>query len=112
MDWLHYKIPNRKKWLLTDDFLRTFKQELDTIFNIIEEDKATYWNRYNYLESTGGFYEALKTATKKHNIKKAIYDYACKLPWYDSDVFDDDILILMHQKGIIEEGDLYEGKYK
>lgn len=101
-----YKIPNRKKWLLTDEFLTTFRDELDRIFEIKEKKYiATYWNLYTHLGSTTGFYDALKIACEKHNVTKAIYEYACKLPYYDSDWFDDELLVLMYQKGIIEEGD-------
>lgn len=101
-----YKIPNKKKWLLTDEFLTTFRDELDRIFKIKEKNYiATYWNLYTHLGSTCGFYDALKIACAKHNITKAIYEYACKLPYYYSDWFDDEILVLMYQKGIIDEGD-------
>lgn len=102
-DYLYYKIPNRKKWLLTDDFLTTFKNELDAVFEK-SGCTTTYWNTYTHLTDTHGFYEALKVACNKHNITKAIYEYACKLPWYSSDLFNDEILVLMYQKGIIEEG--------
>ena len=105
-DFFNYKIPNRKKWLLTNEFLITFKDELDRIFEVKEKGCiATYWNLYTHLGSTCGFYDALKIVCAKHNITKAIYEYACKLPYYHSDWFDDELLVLMYQKSIIEEGD-------
>lgn len=73
-----YKLPNRKKWLLTDAFLQDFKEELDKINNIKPEDKVTYWKTYAWLEHTVGFYGALKVASEKHNVTKAIYEYAKK----------------------------------
>ena len=112
MNWSNYKMPNRKKWLLTDEFLKTFKSEMDVIFKL--DDGATMWNSYLHLTSTGGFYEALKTACEKHNITKAIYEYACKLPWYHSDIFDDELVEIMVERGIIPEGSLdciYDDEY-
>lgn len=106
IDYPYYKIPNRKKWLLTNEFLTTFRYELNRIFKADENNYTpTYWNLYTHLTGTGGFYDALKIACEKHNIIKAIYKYACRLPWYNSDTFDDKLLVLMYEKGIIEEGD-------
>ncbi|MED2737088.1 hypothetical protein [Bacillus toyonensis] len=107
MNYLTYKIPNKKKWLLTDAFLHTFKEELDKVFEVNEKDfSPTYWNTYNYLESTSGFYKALKIASEKHNVQKAIYEYAVRLPWYDSDMFDGELTILMYERNIITEGSI------
>ncbi|MCM3387260.1 hypothetical protein M3649_03825 [Ureibacillus chungkukjangi] len=104
-EFFNYKLPNSKKWLINEEFLKTFKEELDRIFKIYEkEENPTYWNTYAWLESTGGFYEALKIASEKHNVKKAIYEYACKLPWYKSDIFDSKLTELMYENKIIEEG--------
>lgn len=103
-NYFSYKLPNRKKWLLTDDFLKTFKEELDRIFKLKEEERHTYWSTYAHFDSTGGFYEALKNTSEKHNVKKAIYEYACKLPWYKGDLFDSELTIMMYKRGIIEEG--------
>ncbi|MGN5650964.1 hypothetical protein [Bacillus sp. Brlt_9] len=109
MGFFSYKIPNKKKWLLTDAFLQTFKEELDKVFEVNEKETSpTYWNTYNHLESTSGFYKALKIASEKHNIKKAIYEYAARLPCYDSDVFDGELTILMYERNIISEGNIEE----
>lgn len=105
---LDYKIPNRKKWLLTDSFLQTFKNELDTIFKINLEDNPNYWNTYNYFEGTGGFYKALEITSKKFNVTKAIYEYASKMPWYHSDLFDAELTVMMYKRNIIEEGNVEE----
>lgn len=102
-----YKIPKRKKNLMTKEFLQTFKDEIDNVFsgeNYPEVKQRNYWNFYFNLENTGGFYEALKLACKKYNLVKAIYMYACKMPWHDSDLFDDELVSLMIKHGIIEEG--------
>ena len=100
----NYRLPNKKKWLLTDEFLTTFKEELDIVFKIKPEENPTYWNTYMWLDSTSGFYAALKKTSEKYNVKKAIYEYACKLPWYDSDFFDSELTEMMYKRGIIEEG--------
>ncbi|MFA1509983.1 hypothetical protein ACDN41_12205 [Priestia aryabhattai] len=111
-NYYDYRLPNKKKWLLTDDFLKTFKDELDAMFNTdAYDDKSTYWNTYSNFEGTCGFYDALKTASEKHNIKKAIYDYACKLPWYKSDIFDSRLIVMMCERGIIEKGNIDEVNY-
>lgn len=107
-----YKLPKRKKNLMTKEFLQTFKQELDNVFNKEDDyqplEKRNYWNTYQYMEGTGGFYKALKTACAKHNLTKAIYEYVCKMPWYDSDTFDSELTLLMVERGIIEEGSVEE----
>lgn len=44
---VYKKLPNRKKKLLTNDFLTTFKNELIKVFSeYYDEDltKATYWS--------------------------------------------------------------------
>lgn len=104
---MSYRIPRRKKWLLTDKFLTTFKNELDRIFKVHELDESpNYWNFYNHLEGTGGFYEALRIASEKYNVKRAIYEYARNMPWYDSDTFDLELVVILCKRGVIDEGDL------
>lgn len=105
-------LPNRKKAILTNEFLITFKEELINIFtkNDIRQDRdpldyenETYWNFYQAVESTCGFYEALENACKKHNITKAIYEYSKNMNWYESETFDSDLTELMVKRGIIKE---------
>ena len=103
-----YRLPNKKKWLLTKEFLTTFKEELDKVFGIKGEENPTYWNTYAGLDGTSGFYTALEVASEKHNVKKAIYEYASKMPWYLADQFDSELTIMMYQKGVIEEGSVEE----
>jgi len=44
----YYKLPKRKKNLMTKEFLQTFKQELDNVFNKENDyeplEKRNYWN--------------------------------------------------------------------
>lgn len=105
----YYKLPKRKKNLMTKNFLQTFKEELDNVFNKDNYPEVrNYWNFYFHMEGTCGFYEALKSACIKHNLTKAIYEYVCKMPYYDGDLFDDELVWLMVERGIIKEGDVSE----
>lgn len=105
----YYKMPKRKRNLLTDAFLRTFKEELDKVFdNEAKDYPLTYYNCYTWLCSTGGFYQALEEASKKHKLQNAIYKYACHMPWYRSDIFDDYLMLLMIERNIMEEGSVDE----
>lgn len=103
--FFEYRFPNRKLKLLTDEFLTSFRDELDKVFN---SAGSTYKEFYIHMGGTGGFYDALKEASIKHNVKKAIYDYACYLPWYQSDLLDDELMQLMVNRGIIKEGEFHE----
>lgn len=107
----YFGLPNRKRKLLTKEFLEDFRDEIiriDTEFNKkhdrpqLDYNNETYIGFYGQIESTGLFYEALKKACEKHNLVKAIYEYANKLPWYDSDSFDSDLTLEMVKKGVIE----------
>lgn len=108
----YFKLPNRKRKLLTKEFLQTFKEEI--IRRDIEYNKKhdrsqlnykneTYYSFYGQIEGTGLFYEALKSTCEKHNLVKAIYKYTLKMPWYDSDCFEEDLVLEMVKKGVIEK---------
>jgi hypothetical protein len=107
----YFGLPNRKRNLLTKEFLQTFKEELITIFfkngkgdnSNIDYENKTYYGFYGNVTSSYVFYEALKIACQKHNISKAIYEYAKKMPWYDSDYFNDDLVLEMVNKGVIKK---------
>lgn len=105
---------NKKKWLLNEAFLTTLKEEIETVFsNHLDGEESNYLNCYVHISGTGGFYTALKNASEKHNVTKAIYLYACRLPWYDSDIFDDLVLLRMVELGVSEYGDetLYKDEF-
>lgn len=107
---VYKKLPNRKKAILTNEFLTTFKDELINVFSKNGDDrdlsKETYWSFYAYIEECCGFDEALKIACKKHNLTKAIYEYGRRMQWYEYDVFTSDLTRLMIEKGLIEEGEI------
>lgn len=108
----YFGLPNRKRKLLTVEFLTDFKEELirldkeyiakhSTELNI-NYDEESYMTFYSQVEGTCLFYEALKSSCKKHNLTKAIYEYAIKMPWFDSDCFDDDLVLEMVKKSVIK----------
>ena len=108
----YFGLPNRKRKLLTKEFLQTFKEEIikiDSESNLkynrpsVDYENETYYSFYGQIGGTGLFYKSLKVACQKHNLTKAIYTYAKKLPWYDSDWFDDDLVLEMVNKGVIEK---------
>lgn len=118
----YFGLPNRKKNLLTKEFLQFFKEEIIRIDNEsnqkydrpqLDYEKETYYSFYGQITGTGLFYDALKSACEKHNLTKAIYIYTQKMPWYDSDYFDEDLVIEMVTKGIIEKDndDYYKEEY-
>ena len=108
----YFGLPNRKKKLLTKEFLTDFRNEIierhkETDKNkgnteYIDYSKETYWSLYEQIEGTFLFYDALESVCKKHNITKAIYEYAKNMPWFDSDCFDHDLVLEMVAKGVIQ----------
>lgn len=108
----YFGLPNRKRKLLTKEFLIDFRDELikrDKEYNIqkgnyeeTDYSKETYISFYGQVEGSYLFYNALEEVCRKHNVTKAIYDYAQNMPWFDSDYFDDDLVLEMVSKGVIE----------
>jgi len=105
----YFGLPNRKRKLLTKEFLQDFKNELINIemeynnkYNRpnLDYENETYMGFYGQITETGLFYESLKRACEKHNIVKAIYKYANNMSWYD--VVDDEILLEMVEQDIIK----------
>lgn len=108
----YFGLPNRKRKLLTNEFLTDFKKELIRVGReydekhlketVIDYESESYMTFYGQIEGTSLFYEALENACKKHNLTKAIYEYAVKMPWFDSDCFEDDLVLEMVKKDIIK----------
>ena len=106
-----YKLPNRKRKLITKEFLQDLKNEIDNLDaenrkkckspHTIDYSKKSYFGFYGEISSTYLFYDALKNTCIKHNLTKAVYEYSKNLPWYYSDVFNDYLFILMVDEGII-----------
>lgn len=106
--YFSYKIPNRKKKLLTKAFLEDFIQVIDKCLSkktgIEALSERTYNNAYLYMVGSGNVQTAIEITSKKHNVRKAIAEYHSSLPWYDSDMFEDELFHLAIDKGIIEMG--------
>ena len=104
-----YKIPNRKKKLITNEFLRTLREEIDINIDESVVNIKTYWGLYLHVELTNEFKEALRETCKKHNVESSIYKYYLKLSDSELEYFEDSLVILMIDNGIIEEGNVYDG---
>ena len=107
-----YKLPNRKRKLLTKEFLQDFKKEIIKIIENqdkrhgkqgLDYENETYYGFYGDIEGTYLFYNALETTCRKYNLIKSIYEYAKNMPWYYSDAFDDCLVLEMVNKEIILE---------
>lgn len=105
----YIKLPNRKKQLITKEFCEDLRDNLIKL--AIENDKTRgyyidysnecYMGFYSSILGTSLFYEALKETCIKHNVVKAIYEYANNMEWYDSDCFENDIALRMVELGVI-----------
>ena len=97
------KFPEEIQCRITDSFLITFKDELDKIFADKKPAKPTYWNFYQWFDSTGGFYSALKSTCELYNFME-LYNYLQSLEWYDSDILDSSLTEMLYKRGLIKEG--------
>ena len=105
-----YEIPEEVKTMLTVDFYVEFVKQLNKLHTEIKLEDRTYWNFYSWEESTCGWADAFKTACLNLN-KQDLLDYYEPLPWYDSDIFDNLLNLLMIKDGIIKEGICEEDEY-
>lgn len=96
---IKYTIPNDIKNLITDDFLREFRNQLFRIHEYYSlETFAEYGIPMN--TSTSGWFAALgKACLLTH--KEELLDYWRSLPWYDSDVFDGELADMLIERGFI-----------
>lgn len=93
---------------ITDEFLTTFRDELYKVY--YKPEHPTYWNYYQFLDGTGGFYKALEESCEIHNLDD-LYWYLEKLPCYKSDRLDGSLTEMLYKRKIIEKGtigELYE----
>jgi hypothetical protein len=97
------KYPDYIQERITNEFLTTFKEELENIFTKEKPDKPTYWNYYQWFDSTQGFETALKNACEIHNFME-LYDYLQSLEWYDSDILDSELTELLYKRKLVKKG--------
>ena len=95
----NYTIPEDIKNLITNDFLKEFRNQL---FRIHE-----YYSLDVFAEegipintSTAGWYAAFgKACLLTH--KEELFNYWRTLSWYDSDIFDDKLASMLIERGFI-----------
>lgn len=101
---IEYTIPNYYKQMITKSFLQTLKYELKIVFskNLVIED-FLFNNEEDWinLSSTGGWGTAFRDAAKLHKLEDLVLYYN-SLPWYDSDMFDSDIIDLALLYNVID----------
>jgi len=95
-----YQMPDGIRDQLTKEMLNDFHKRLIDIF---KPSYIDYINFYIYVESTHGWDEAFKEACHSHN-KNWLYEYSKHLPWYEHDLFCDDVGQQMLKLGVIQEG--------
>ena len=96
---IEYTIPKDIKDLITDDFLKEFRNQL---FRIHE-----YYSLETFAEegilmdtSTSGWFAAFgKACLLTH--KEVLLDYWRTLPWYDSDIFDGKLAEMLVERGFV-----------
>lgn len=99
-----YNIPKEYKEIITNELLLKFKNELHTTFANRLIENPTYYNWYSYFTETCGFCEAFYYACRLLQ-KEDLLNYYEKLSCYDNDLFDDQLMLLMVEKGIIKLGE-------
>lgn len=100
-DVQQYKIPQEFLELITPDFLKIFSANLVSLFGSHVID--TFW--WFWLGGTGGWRKALLSAMHSH-FPHDKYDglaaYYETLEWYDSDMFDSELVGLAVEFNIIQ----------
>lgn len=94
-----YTIPENIKELITDDFLKEFRNQLFRIHKHYSlETFADFGIPLN--TSTSGWFAAFgKACLLTH--KEQLLDYWRTLPWYDSDIFDGELAEMLVDKKLI-----------
>ena len=95
---IEYTIPIDIKNLISDGFLNEFLYQLIRITGISPYDFAD--DGIEYTQGTGGWYAAFGKACIDTDNKK-LFDYRNSLEWYDSDIFDSEIIGVLIEKEFI-----------
>lgn len=96
---VEYIIPEDIKNLITDDFLKEFLYQLVRISGLSPYDFAD--DTIIYMPGTGAWYAAFGKACIETN-NAELYNYWLSLEWYDSDIFDGELVdILIERKFIL-----------
>lgn len=104
-----YEMPQNVKEKITKDFLKVFMNELYSMGLLSLGD--FYIDSLVYSESTSGWDTAFGVACVKTN-NKELREYADNLPWYEYDLFCEDVGDLILKNKLILKGDLDDVIYK
>ena len=103
-DHVEYEIPSNIKELITDDFLKEFRNQLLRMHGEYSLDTFAQ-EGIPVNTSTSGWYAALgKACLLTHN--ETLLDYWNSLQWYDSDTFDGELAEMLIERHLIL-GDLF-----
>ena len=107
--YIEYQIPEDIKNLITDEFLKEFRNQLFRIHEYYSlESFADFGIPMN--TSTNGWYAAFGKACLLTN-KEELFDYWRTLPWYDSDIFNYELTdMLVQRKFILDDSDKVLGQ--
>ena len=95
----NYTMPEDIKNLITDDFLKEFRNQL---FRIHEHYSLDVFAEEGIPinTSTAGWYAAFgKACLLTH--KEGLFNYWRTLPWFDSDIFDGELAGILIERGFI-----------
>ncbi len=88
---------------MTIDFLKTFKKNLDAIFNIDNSNTLpTYENTYIYLECTVGWWQSVEKTCNEYDMND-LANYYNHLNWIKSDAFDLELSNLLLTHSILKQ---------
>lgn len=96
---VQYDIPEEYRELITKEVLDQFAANLLTFFPEADDPYTCFC-----LESTGGWVDAFEKAVrvqKPYDKYQKLLDYYFGLEWYDFDMFNDEVLDLMIEFGIL-----------
>ena len=93
-----YRIPEDKKKLITDEFLREFRNQLFRIYSHMSLD--SFAESGVTIATTHGWIAAFgKACLLTHN--EELLNYWRSLSWYDSDKFNGEIYDMLIDKGLV-----------
>lgn len=94
---IEYTIPEEIRSLITDKFLKEFLYQLIRISGLSPYDFA---DDIVYTEGTGAWYAAFGKACIETN-NAELYNYWLSLEWYDSDIFDGELVDILFERKFI-----------
>lgn len=100
---ISYKIPQEYRSMCDKKFLEVFRHELYKIYNLSLQDFSS--DSVLIDGGTCGWNTAFGMACLKTN-KSELFKYYITLDWYDSDLFDEEIRILMEEYKLVLKGTL------